>query len=112
MNESALSINIYHQGAVKINRAVIEKQSEEIVCISIELYSKYCEIGPITGTDMLNKLGPGASLFATERSTQLLTTVPKDDPTCITFPDYRGWEMYATSEGRYCVRFVLIKSNK
>lgn len=88
---------------------VIMAESADMVAISIDLTSKYAECtGLVSGSDPEKKGRlPGVMLQANERT---IATDPqhKDVFTLVSFPEYRGYTVFATHLGRYTLHVVLI----
>lgn len=103
-------IIIEHQGAPLLNEpeAFVEKESKDIVCLSINLKSKYCDIG----SSMSDSLGMCAvSIDANEHSLHLKEDCEygRDESTGISFPEYNGWQYFGSSCGRYTLQICLVK---
>jgi len=109
MNIQTTPIKIVYQGAVRINSAVIEHQSSDIVCIAVDFLTKYAEYNSHGGGDnSAPEVWYGASEYTIKLNEDADLT---DEPTGISFPDFIGWEVYcASSPGRYTASVVLVKS--
>ncbi len=97
---------VTHQGAPIINDAILYRKSKDIACIQIDCRSKYCEVDAyFSGSD-----GEcGIYIGANERSLHLKNDVDRGDPTSIMFPDFVGWNVFATSSGRYTISVCLVR---
>ena len=100
-------IQITHQGAIKINAAMIEYQAPNIACISVDFSTKYAEFDSHgCGDDVPPEVWYGAS----DETIKLNEDDLSDEPTGISFPDFVGWKVFcASSPGRYTASVVLVK---
>jgi hypothetical protein len=104
--DDLINFSIKHIGAPIVNAAIIKEISSNIVCIDIDLKSKYCESDmSFSGDDEC----PGIFITATKESTNLNKKVNGVEPTGLVFNDFKNWEVYATGAGRYTIRVCLIK---
>lgn len=101
-----IKINITQQGAPVINIGWIVEVGENVVALSIDFMSKYCEVS--TSFSGSND-ECGIVLQATERSLFLNEQADREDFTTIEFPDFKGWNVFATWLGRYTLNVCLIK---
>lgn len=101
-------IQITHQGAIKINAAMIEYQAPNIACISVDFSTKYAEFDSHGCGD---DVPPEVWYSASEHTIKLNEdTDLTDKPTGICFPEFVGWRVYcASSPGRYTASVVLVK---
>lgn len=101
-------IRFVHQGAININAAIIDHQTENIVCITVDFSTKYAEFDShSSGDDCPPEVWYGASdeTIKLNEDDDL-----SDEPTGISFPDFVGWQVYcASSPGRYSAQVVLVK---
>ena len=90
--QKSVKINIEMQGApIAKEEAVIIKESKDIVLVIVDLRSKWCEVlCEMGGTDE----APALSICATERSTALDKKAHVNDDTKISFPTFKGWNMF------------------
>jgi hypothetical protein len=96
---------VNHQGAPIINGAVLTRESKDIVFIKVDCNSKYCKVvGHFSGDSC------GIYVSANERSLNLKNDVDRDEPIRLTFPDFAGWEVFATNVSRYTILICLIKN--
>ena len=102
-------IHIVHQGAININAAMIDHQTENIVCITVDFSTKYAEYNShSSGDDCPPEVWYGASDETIKLNEDVDLT---DEPTGISFPDFVGWRVYcASSPGRYSAQVVLVKN--
>ena len=107
MNTQTTPIKIVYQGAVRINSAVIEHKSPDIVCIAVDFSTKYAEYNSHGGGD---GSAPEVWYGTSEYTIKLNEKVDRETPTGISFPDFVGWNVYcASSPGRYTASVVLVK---
>lgn len=104
-------ISIKHQGAVIANSAYIEEQSENIVCIYVDLKSKHAEITSYFGGDADDD-ECGVYVMANKRSLNLNDKVDRDEPTSIVFSDFNGWDVFAYGYSKYTLQVCLIRKRK
>lgn len=102
-------IQFVHQGAININAAIIDHQTENIVCITVDFSTKYAEYNSHSSGD---NCPPEVWYSASEHTIKLNEHADlTDEPTGISFPDFIGWRVYcASSPGRYSARVVLVKN--
>lgn len=98
-----VKMKLVTRGAVRVNRAHIHRKSHDIVCIYVDLRSKYIKVG---GACQLLDDGPGVCLEATPES---LRTHRRDVDTVITFPEYVGWSVFSAEAGTDTVSVTLVK---
>lgn len=102
-----LKIKITQQGAPDINYGWIVEIGENVVALNIELKSKYCEVS----SSFSGSNGEcGVVLQTTKRSLYLNDKTDREDFTTIEFPDFKGWNVFATWLGRYTINVCLIKN--
>lgn len=105
MTHEETRIVIKSQGAPILNDAIVLKRGDEIVAVSIDCKSKYCEVAfSITGNDSVS-----LCIVANERSLNLNEDVPRNTPTIIDLVDFAGWNILCTGAGRYEIYACLIK---
>lgn len=104
-----IKIKIDKQGSSILSNkfAYVEKESEDILCLIIDMKSKYCEIS-CTGSGISI---PFLHIEATGRSLYLHKKYLTEEDTQISFPQLKNWNIYATSAGRYTINVVLIKEH-
>lgn len=95
-------VKVYRQGPVIVNGAIIEKKAKDIVAISVDLGTKWCEVGGLIGEN-------GIFIDVSERSTNLKKGVDKDLMTVIEFPEFKAWEIFSADTGKYTLKVCLIK---
>lgn len=100
------SFTIVEQGAPIVNRALIVESVAGIVAIELDLRSKYCEVGQNYDED-----GEcGIYIYANENSVSLNEKFSIDNPTIITFPQYKKWKVFISGNaGKYTMRLCLLK---
>lgn len=92
---------IEHQGSVVVNSSTIVLLKDNIVCIDLDLKTKYCEVDAITDD--------GVYISATERTLEADNSIDISTPTKVSFKNYKDWKFYASNNGRYTISIVLIK---
>lgn len=97
------------RGAALVNSVSQRKKFPTVVCLDIDMKSKYCEV-------IANFSGAGEPcgvfIAPTENSLKLSSAYHKNMPTRVAFPGYEDWHVYATSSGRYTISVVLMKNKK
>ena len=83
--------------------AVVAK-SRELVALDVPMASKYCDVNAAIGDDE-----PGISIYAPEEAIKLDDRYKRDEDTIVCFPEFKGWEYFASSSGRYNIRVCLIR---
>ena len=109
-NYRSTPITIKQQGAPVLSQdvAYVLKEGEEIVALTIDMHSKYCEIGgSISGSNG----DCGILVGAKETSLYLDENKDKDSYTEIYFPEFDGWDCIASNGGRYSLYVCLIKKD-
>lgn len=91
-------------GIARVNEAHLAYSAPDIACIEIDMRSKYAVMGgACCGGDTV----PEVYIGADER------TLHKNDAaaglTQVAFPDYAGWDVFATDCARYTCRVVLVR---
>ncbi len=109
-NGHEISIVVDRQGAPIAHAAIIRDLNKNLVALEILMKSKYCEIFGAYGGDENDP--PGISIFANKSSLILNKKVKKGEPTYVSFPDFGGWDVYATGAGRYGFRVCLLRKQK
>lgn len=102
-------IQIVHQGSINVNAAIIDHQTENIVCITVDFSTKYAEYNSHSSGDNC----PPEVWYGASDETIKLNDDPDltDELTGISFPDFVGWQVYcASSPGRYSAQVVLVKN--
>ena len=87
---------------------MVYKESSDIVALSIDLKSKYCEIGSSISS---SKRECGITIDTNEHSLYLHPEKDRDNFTEIYFTEYVGWSYWGGSSGRYTITLCLIKEN-
>lgn len=110
MTHREVELKITEQGPVIVNNACLRKESADIVCIDIDLRSKYAEL---IGTFSASTGAIGILLAADERTRHVDETKPRDGFTTVEFPEFTGddgWRVYASyGPARYSMGVVLIR---
>jgi hypothetical protein len=94
------------QGAPLVNHAVVYKKSRNIVCLYVDMVSKYCELVGTGGGSF-----PCVVVEKTD-STSRFDEIHPDEDTQIEFIDYPGWTVFAASVSKYTIAVTLIKDKK
>ncbi len=85
-------IRVTDQGAVVAHGpATIQRESQEIVCLTVDLASKYAEAPMFECGDGFN---PAVWLTASERTLNLAEDVPRERGTRVEFTGYKGWSVF------------------
>lgn len=100
---------IVKQGEVKINEAFIVAESPNIVCVQIDMGTKYAEFSATMFGDHTNSLGI-MDIVASGDSTNLYEG--KDFPTEISFPSYDGFRCFSKEISRYSMHLCFIKETE
>lgn len=106
-----VQFHIFQQGAPLVKSpAAVSHRSSKIVCLSIDLDSKWCGVA-FTGD---GPEGPEIGIEATERTYKSCGSLSPDKtgPTIVQFPKHIGWSVFATSCARYTIRVVLTKDTE
>lgn len=90
-------------GAVRVSHGHVDRRSEAIVCLIVDLKTKRAAVAGSEQGDY-----PGVSLEATEDSLYLAKNVPRDRETVIEFRDFPGWRVFAAEGGKNLIRVVLV----
>ena len=96
--------SIKAQGGPRVNAGNIVAEGKNVVALSVDLHSKYCEVGWV-GSD---KGTPIVGITRTERSLGL-EKGKKDQVTELIFPTFKGWEVWSANCSRYTLRVCLVK---
>jgi hypothetical protein len=96
------------KGSPIINSAIIYKHSSEIVCICIDMTSKYCEID-YTGNG--DNEGPSIGICSNKHSLYL-DEKRKNKITQIYFTEYKNWDIFSVNITKYTCFVVLTKNKK
>jgi hypothetical protein len=101
-------IIIKSQGAPVINTATVLIKNKDLTLIGIDCKSKYCELDGYIGggKDCLVYIG------ANENSIKLKKGKKITDSTLIILPEFSGWEVIASNNGRYSITIVLKRNKK
>lgn len=101
-----VSFTIKRHGAPIVNSVYIREISKNIAAIEIDMKSKYCEIDyALGGSDG----SCGIHITADDRSRHLNDLVNRGEPTIIEFTDFKGWDVFSCSSGRYTLKICLIR---
>ena len=101
----ATKLKIVSQGAAKVSGlVVVVAKTRKLVALDVPMESKYCRVNASVGGDE-----PGISICTTDESYNLNTDYEGYEDTIISFPEYKGWEHFADSSGRYNIQVCLIK---
>ena len=103
-------INIKRQGAPVADYAYIERESDEIALVVIDMKSKGCVIKYIFGS--LYNDPPSVVIGTDKYSLHLSDEFDRDETTEIELPEFIGWSIWTWSEGGYDLYLCLIKHNK
>lgn len=96
------------QGAPTVNGAWLLAKGEDVIAIEMDLHSKYCEVMATGGSED----GPCIWLEANEHSLHLDESKSRDAFTEVVFPEYKGWNVWGYSTGRYTVAICLVDMEK
>lgn len=102
-----IPLTVAEQGAVIVGSAYVLREGTDMVCITVDLRSKYVDPpSVIISTDA----PPQLLLSAGERTLNLDVSKPRDSITFVDFPDkYTGWSVFALDgPGRYTLQVVLV----
>ncbi len=110
-NNSVLKIylvrhKVLHKGALIINKAIMHKRGENVCAIVVDMKSKRGDISCI-GTD---GYAPTIAIEAGEGSDYLNKKVKRDEPTEISFPDFKGWDVWSAMICKHSVYVCLVKN--
>lgn len=109
---SGVKLRIFQQGAPLVQRssAVVTHQYPDIVCLTIDLDSKWCEVSGLGG----GPEGPDICIDATKRSKMSCGRLHRSKKGCtvVQFPDYIGWSVFTAVCSRYTIRVVLTKDTE
>lgn len=103
-------INIKRQGAPVADYAYIERESDEIALVVIDMKSKGCVIKYVFGS--LYGDPPSVIVGTDEHSLHLSEEFDRDETTEIELPEFTGWSIWTESEGRYDLYLCLIKNSQ
>lgn len=104
MSEERKDVRIeVQEGAPLVNHAWLH--AKNMVAIYIDMRSKRCDV-LTTGSDCGI---PMVMLWAGDDALHLDETKPRNMPTVISFPDYRGWDVFSAECSRYTLSVCLIK---
>lgn len=102
----AINLRVLHQGAVLVDSARAHRSALGIVCVYLNLISKYAEKPTVVhqaGEPPRLHIGAGPS------TVKLHENVPRDMDTIIEFTDYKGWSVFSCSDpARYTVALTLV----
>ena len=100
-----MKLNIVRQGAPKVNAACIVRKSKDIVCISLDMHSKYCVLdGHFSGDH------PGLLIGYDKNSMHL---GKKKGSTDVEFLDFdASWSIFSIDSARYTFNITLLKNAK
>lgn len=107
VNSDAHNIKII-QGAILVNAAIVLHEHEDVVCIAIDLKSKYP--GGITAGGSSDAFPPSVYVESDHNTTNTNVNYPQYQDTQVEFLDYVGWNVFAANiAGRYTCNIVLVK---
>ncbi len=109
MQEKPLNILTIHSGAPIVNHGIVLKKESGIALFSIDLKSKYCEVDFISSDEEGNCR---LHISANDMSVNLNSSVGRNEPTSIEFPDFKGWSLFACNLSRYTLRVCLTRNKK
>lgn len=101
-----VELRITQHGAVRVNAASVYREAPGIVCIYVDMHSKYVEQPMVGGGD-----GEPPTLYFTpgEHALHLDESKPRDSMTIVDFPEYVGWSVFACDgPARYALGVVLV----
>jgi hypothetical protein len=105
-NES-LNIATDNNGSVLVDNAFVAHVSNDIVCVTVQLTTKYAKICSY-GKDEC----PIVYLYADTYSLNTNLLVSLDEPTFLKFPDLTEWKIFSISNpGRYSFNMTLVKKS-
>lgn len=100
---------VSRQGAVDVNTGHIHAESPDIVCAYIDLRSKYAEVCCI-GSDSGGL--SSVTLGANDHTLYLHEGLSSDELTELSFPAYRGWNVFCAHVARYTLSVCLVKGSR
>lgn len=95
-----------HVGAPRVNHAYVEKESDDMIAVGVDLASKYCELDAY-GEDENGM--PNFYIGVNEESIYLNNAVDRNEPTVIEFPTIIGYNVWSVNLSRYTLRICFIK---
>lgn len=100
-------IKITQQGKpiVSGDAAVVIQEAENIVALSISMESKRCFVDASYGSSE----GDIGIIIDCDENSLFLSEEAEDTVTLVEFPEYRGWQYFASSSGRYDIQVCLVK---
>jgi len=102
-------VRVVHQGAVRVNVAHRHASGPRCVAVYVDLHSKYAEIGCLMSGD---DCAPGVVLDANAETLHLARGHKRTEGTEISFPEYRGWQVFCADLARYTLAVCLVKEAK
>lgn len=93
------------EGALIVNHATLLHVGSTIVAIEIDMKSKRGEV-IASGS---NGECPVVVIAATEDSLNLDPQKPREEPTSIAFPQFKGWSLFVGELSRYTLYVCLTK---
>ena len=99
-----IEIIINRVGAPIVNYAYVFKASDDIVCIEVDMKSKYCEVIAIGSNSIW--------IGATANSLHLNEEISRNEATEIIFPTFEDWEIFTAVGERYTIRICFYKWEK
>ena len=100
--QKAVQHSVVQQGAILVNEGIVHRSGDGVVCIYFDLQSKRAECGGV----ICSEDAPVVELFANEETLHIDES-KKDIPTLVAFPEYKGWEEFASHVSRYTLSLVL-----
>lgn len=103
---SFINLRILQQGAILVNEARAHRAATSIVCIYLDLQSKYAG-KPTIGHEKGRP--PRLYLGAEDNTLKVNENVPRNMDTVVEFTDYTGWEVFSCSDpARHTVALTLV----
>lgn len=109
MIDKDVIFRVAQQGAPICNGAVICAEGKDVVAISIDMKSKYCNVDAIIDSYQI-------AIGADEHSLHLKEGIDIKTPekylealTIVEFPRFKGWEIFCAHIARYTLRVCLIR---
>ncbi len=99
---------ITSQGAPIVNDVHLHEDGANLVALEIDMKSKYCTVDMSSEDEGI----PCIHIEANDSSLKLNENFGLTESTGISFPEYKGWDVYATGAGRYSIRVVLIRKKR
>lgn len=104
--DDVVRFNVVVQGAIQVNNAILYVQDETMCAIIVDCKSKRGDI-IATGNDE-NDI-PILDLGADEETTNIKEGKTIDDATEISFPDFKGWDIFTCNYAKYSIYVSMYK---